>query len=299
MKTILAENLELSRIIHGHWRLAEWNKSPQELLQLTEEISALGITTFDHADIYGDYASEQLFGQALALKKELRNKIQLITKCGIKLISKKYPQRKIKYYDYSYDHIVDSVNRSLSNLNTDYIDLLLLHRPAPFFDPEEVNRAFNYLKSEGKVLHFGVSNFNPDEFEMLSSFVDQKLVTNQVEISPYCLENFENGNMNYFLKKRIKPMAWSPLAGGKLLNPNDKKSEAIFKALIEVAKELNITSISKVIFAWLVNHPAKILPVVGSGKIERIQYAIDALDVNMSTEQWYKIYTASLGEEVP
>jgi len=223
MKIKLAENLELSRIIQGHWRLADWNFKPHELLELTEKVYELGITTFDHADIYGDYSCEHLFGEALALKKELREKIQIISKCGIMLVSKKYPHRKVKYYDYSYEHIVTSVNTTLKKLNTDYLDLLLLHRPAPFFDPEEVSRALNHLKSEGKVLHFGVSNFTPEQFEMLSSYVDQKLVTNQVEISPYCLENFENGNMNYFLKERIKPMAWSPLAGGKLLNPNNKK----------------------------------------------------------------------------
>jgi predicted oxidoreductase len=124
MKIKLSENLELSRIIHGHWRLAEWKLSNQQLLTLTQQIIELGITSFDHADIYGNYSCEKLFGDALQLKKELRQHIQIITKCGIKLISDKYPERKVKHYDYSYDHIISSVNNSLKNFGTDYIDLL-------------------------------------------------------------------------------------------------------------------------------------------------------------------------------
>lgn len=292
-------HLNLSRIIHGHWRLAEWNLSPQELLRFTQEVVELGVTSFDHADIYGDYSCEEKFGEALKLDKKLRKNIQIITKCGIKLKSNKYPERNINYYDYSYDHIIHSVDNSLLNLNTDYIDLLLLHRPAPFFDPEEVARAFSHLKLCGKVLHCGVSNFTPQQFEMLNKHTDEKLVTNQVEISPYCLESFENGNMDFFLKEGIQPMAWSPLAGGKLIQPDDKKSQRIHQVLKEIADELNLDSIDKVVYAWLLNHPARISPIVGTGKIERIKHAIDAMDVKMSLEQWYKVYIASTGTELP
>ncbi len=298
MKTKLTEELELSRIVHGHWRLAEWNLSSKELLKLTDQVTELGITSFDHADIYGDYTCEELFGNTLNLKKELRKKIQIITKCGIKLISNKYPERKLKHYDYSYEHIVESVDRSLKNLKTDYIDLLLLHRPSHFFDPEEVARAFSYLKISGKVLHCGVSNFSPLQFEMLNSFTDEDLVTNQVEISPYCLDNFENGNMDFFLKESIKPMAWSPLSGGKLLDPPDEKSQRIYKVLLDIVEELNIESVDKVIYAWLLNHPVGILPIVGSRRIERIKNAVDALDIKMTLEQWFRIYTASTGKDV-
>lgn len=299
MKAKFKGGLELSRIIHGHWRLKEWNLSPQELLNLTEQTIELGITSFDHADIYGDYSCEQLFGETLSLNKTLREKIQIITKCGIKLVSSKFPERKIKYYDYSYDHIIQSVENSLENLKTDYIDLLLLHRPAPFFNPEEVAKAFSHLKLSGKVLHCGVSNFNPLQFETLNSYTDEDLVTNQVEISPYCLENFNNGNIDFFLKEKIKPLAWSPLAGGKLLNPTDEKSKRINKVLIEVANELNINSISQVIYSWILTHPAGILPIVGSGKIERLKNAMDTFKIKLTTEQWYRIYIASTGKNVP
>lgn len=155
----------LSRIIHGHWRLAEWNLSPVALLKLTEQAIDLGVTSFDHADIYGNHTCESLFGDAIALKPGIREQIRIITKCGIKLANEKFPGRKIKIYDYSYDHIISSVEQSLKNFRTDRIDILLLHRPSPFFEPEQVAKAFSHLKLKGKVLHFGVSNFSRDNLK--------------------------------------------------------------------------------------------------------------------------------------
>jgi len=298
-KVKLTKNFEVSNIIHGHWRLADWQLTNQELLTLTQQTIDLGITTFDHADIYGDYSCEKLFGNALKLKEGLRENIQIITKCGIKLLSEKYPERKIKSYDYGFDHIVKSVENSLKNFNTDYIDVLLLHRPSPFFNPEEVAEAFSYLKKQGKVLHFGVSNFNKMQFEMLNKFVEEPLVTNQIEISPYNLEHFTNGNIDYLLTNNIKPMAWSPLAGGNLLHPNTTKGNSIFSALQEVAEELSVNSLDIVIYSWLFNHPAHIIPVVGTHKINRIQNAIEASSIKMTSEQWLKIYIASVGDELP
>jgi len=298
-KVNLTDNFALSRIVHGQMRMGDWKMSNQELSVFMEELIELGVTSFDHADIYGNYSCESMLGEVISLNKGLRNKIEIITKCGIKLVSDKFPERKIKHYDYSYDHIVTSVNNSLKNLHTDYIDLLLLHRPAPFFDPEAVAKAFSVLKREGKVLYFGVSNFTPGQYEMLKKFTEEKLVTNQVEISPYYLEHFENGNIDYFLKENIKPMAWSPLAAGKLLNPHDEKGPRIMRALIQVAEELNAAPVDKIIYAWLLKHPVTILPVVGSGKIERVKSAVDALKTDMTLEQWYKIYIAALGKELP
>ncbi|WP_299527920.1 aldo/keto reductase family oxidoreductase [uncultured Lutibacter sp.] len=300
MKTIkLTNDFEISRIVHGHWRLADWNINNQELLKLTQQCIELGITTFDHADIYGNYSCEKLFGDALELKPTLRKDIQLITKCGIKLTTDKFPTRQLNHYDYSYNHIVSSVENSLNNFQTDYIDVLLLHRPSPFFNPEEVAKAFSYLKKSGKVLHFGVSNFTPQQFETLAANTDEELVTNQVEISPLCLEHFNNGNIDYLLQKNIKPMAWSPLAGGQLFNPSTEKEERIFNTLTNIANELDINSIDKLIYSWLLMHPAAIIPVVGTHKIERIKNAVEALDIEMSLEQWFQIYTASTGAGVP
>lgn len=298
-KVNLSDNFALSRIVHGQMRMGEWKKSIAELSIFMEELVGMGVTSFDHADIYGNYSCEAMLGDVLNINKSLRHKIEIITKCGIMLVSDKFLERKIKYYDYSFEHIITSVNNSLKNLRTDRIDLLLFHRPAPFFDPAIVAEAISVLKKEGKVLHFGVSNFTPGQYEMLSKFTDEKLVTNQVEISPYCLEHFENGNIDFFLKENIKPMAWSPLAGGKLLNPHDDKGPRIVRAIIQVAQELNISAIDKVIYAWLLKHPVTILPVVGTGNIERIRYAVEALEIEMTLEQWYKIYIAVLGKELP
>jgi len=298
-KVKLTTNFGLSRIVHGQMRMGDWKMSTRELSVFMEELVELGVTSFDHADIYGNYSCEAMLGEVLNLNKGLRNKIEIITKCGIKLVSDKFPERKIKHYDYSFEHIVTSVNNSLKNLQTDHIDLLLLHRPAPFFDPEVAAEAFSVLKKEGKVLHFGVSNFTPGQYEMLKKFTEEKLVTNQVEISPYCLEHFENGNMDFFLKENIKPMAWSPLAAGKLLNPHDEKGPRIMRALLQVSEELNVVPVDKVIYAWLLKHPVSMMPVVGTGKIERIKSAVNALDIDMTLEQWYKIYIAALGKELP
>lgn len=298
-KVKLTSDFEISRIVHGHWRLNDWNLNNQELLKLTQKCIELGVTTFDHADIYGNYSCEKLFGDALSLKPELRKEIQLITKCGIKLNTDKFPSRELKYYDYSYNYIVSSVENSLKNFQTEFIDLLLLHRPSPFFNPEEVAKAFSDLKKSGKVLHFGVSNFNPQQFETLNAFTDEKLVTNQVEISPLCLEHFDNGNMDYFLEKRIHPMAWSPLSGGQLLKPTTQKEHRIFKTLTEIATKLNVDSIDQLIYAWLLKHPVGIIPVVGTQHINRIKNAIEATKIDLSLEQWFKIYNASTGVELP
>lgn len=295
----LTKDLEFSRIAHGLWRLADWKMSDRELLKFIEQAIELGVTTFDHADIYGDYCCEKLFGDAIHLRKGLREEIEIVTKCGIKLLSGKFPDRKTKYYDYSFDHIVSSVDNSLKNLRTDHVDLLLLHRPAPFFDPETVARAFSELKKSGKVLHFGVSNFNPLAFEMLNSYTDEKLTTNQVEISPYCLEHFDNGNIDHFLKEKIKPMAWSPLANGRLMDPRDEKGRRINEALWEVAKELNVDAIDKIIYSWLLKHPATIIPIVGTRHIGRIKNASEAANIEMGLEQWYKIYIAATGKDLP
>jgi predicted oxidoreductase len=298
-KIKLAPDFEISRIVHGLWRLRDWNLSDQQLLQLTQQAIETGITTFDHADIYGNYTCEQKFGDALTLKKELRRDIQIVTKCGIKMRSDKYPERKLQHYDYSAAEIIATAERSLANFRTDYIDLLLLHRPSPFINPTEVAKAFTHLKKQGKVLHFGVSNFNPQQYAMVNAYLDTKLVTNQVEVSPWCLEHFQNGNMDYFLELKIKPMAWSPLAVGELFAPKNEKAQRIHNALMHVAQEMECGLIDKVIYAWLLKHPACIIPIAGTGKIERLRLAAEALDLDMSLQQWFSIYTASTGTPMP
>ncbi|MEE3243476.1 MAG: aldo/keto reductase [Bacteroidota bacterium] len=294
----LNNNLSLSRIVHGYWRLRDWNLSDDQLLKLIEQVLELGITSFDHADIYGNHTCEAYFGRALAMKPELREKMELISKCGIKMATDYNPELDIKIYDYSTEYIIKQAETSLKNLGTDRLDLLLLHRPAPFFNPEEVAKAFDQLRSSGKVLNFGVSNFSPAQFDTLQSYLDMPLATNQVEISVSCLEHFENENTEYFLKHKIKPMAWSPLAGGAIFNPKTEKDQRLTAVLKSIAAELN-TDIDQVMYAWLLKHPTGIMPIVGSQHINRIKSAVDALEIELSLEQWYKIYIASKGEDLP
>ncbi len=295
----LTEDFHMSRIVRGMWRLDEWDLNDQQLLKNVEETLDMGINTFDHADVYGDYSCEQLFGQVFNLKPGLRKRMQLVTKCGIKMLSSKYPQRKLKHYDTGYDHIISSVEQSLQNFNTDYIDLLLIHRPDPLMDPASTARAFEQLARDGKVLHFGVSNFTPRQFEMLNAFYSGELVTNQIEVSPYNLENFQNHNLEFLMKEGISPMGWSPLSGGDIYQPSDQKGMRVKKQLEDVARELGVDGIDKVIYAWILRHPAGILPITGTAKTSRVQRAVDALNIPLTREQWFKIYSASLGADVP
>src|SRR5688572_12386347 len=203
-----------SRIIAGAWR---WSLPDDQVKQLIHQSLDVGITTFDHADIYGDHSNEEIFGNVLRKHPSLRERMEIVTKCGIKFPSQKRPSSWVKHYDTSKNHIKWSVDNSLKVLNTDCIDLLLIHRPDPLLDPVEVADAFSSLRQSGKVLHFGVSNFTPTQFEMLQSYLSFPLVTNQLEISiTHNLPLFD-GSLDILMKHRVSPMGWSPLGGGKLV----------------------------------------------------------------------------------
>lgn len=294
----LTEDLSFSRIIHGLWRLSDWNMSNEEVLKLIEDCLEAGITTFDHADIYGNYTCEKKFGDALALKPELRKQMEIVTKCGIKLVSDNRPEHSIKSYDTSKEHILASVNKSLENFQTDYIDVLLIHRPDPYMDPVQVAEAFTQLKNEGKARYFGVSNFKRSQFKMLQSYLDFPLITNQIELSAYNLENFEDGTLDLCQEERIAPMAWSPLAGGSIFSADDERAKSLRDKLEKIALEIGAKGIDEVLYAWLISHPANIMPIVGSGKMSRIESAICSLDLTLTRDQWFDILQAAMGREV-
>jgi predicted oxidoreductase len=295
----MTEDLSFSRIIHGLWRLADWNQSKEDTLSLIQYNIENGITTFDHADIYGSYTCEALFGEALNLQPSIREKMEIVTKCGIVLPSDNRPEHKTHHYNTSKKHILTSVENSLQNLKTDYIDLLLVHRPDPFMNGEEVAEAFTQLKDEGKVRHFGVSNFKDHQWNMLQSYLPFPLITNQIELSAYNLENFEDGTLNLCQEKRVAPMAWSPLAGGAIFKGEDEKAIRLQHTLKKVQAETGAKGIDEVLYAWLLNHPANIMPIVGSGKKERIQHAIDSLTISLNHDQWFEILQTSMGHDVP
>lgn len=292
----LVDDLQFSRIIHGQWRLADWELSDQQVLHLVEQCLDLGITTIDTADIYGQYECESLFGKALSLKPEIREKLEIVTKCGIKLTSKE--DVSLNHYDSSKKHIIESVHSSLKNMNIEYIDVLLIHRPDVLMNPSEVADAFSLLKQQGKVRHFGVSNYSPSQVTMLQSYLDMPLITNQVELSVLERGQFENGTIDQAIERKMAPMAWSPLAGGSIFTSNDEKVVRVRTTLEKMTVEMGATSIDQVMYAWLLKHPANIMPIVGSGKIERIRNAVDALKLTMTREQWYELWVASRGKPV-
>ncbi len=289
---------EVSRLALGAWRLADWKLPPGELLELIELALDLGITTFDHADIYGDHTCEGLFGEALALRPELRQRMELVGKCGIKLLSERRPDRRLTHYDTGREHIVESVDSSLRLLGTDRLDLLLIHRPDPLMDPDETAAAFTELHRAGKVLHFGVSNFTPAQFEMLAARSPRPLVTNQVEISLLELQAWRDGTLDQCQRLGIAPMAWSPLAGGRLFGDTGEAAARVRSVLGELATELGAGP-DQLALAWLLAHPAGIVPIVGSGRPERIRSAAAACDLSLAREPWFQLWTASTGEDVP
>lgn len=297
--TANAQPFPISDIAHGMWRLHQWNLTKGQLQHFVEEAIGMGIATFDHADIYGNYTCESMFGNMLAQKTSLRQQMQLVTKCGIRLVSVNRPENRFHTYDTSASHIIRSVETSLKNLRTDYLDLLLIHRPDPLMNAAEVAQAFTTLRNSGKVLHFGVSNFKPWQFDLLQSQLDFPLVTNQVEVSLLKMDAMHDGTLDQCQQRGIRPMAWSPLAGGELFGKAaTPQTVRLQKTLNDVAAEMKAAP-DQVALAWLLRHPARIVPVVGTGNIDRLRGAADALKLNLSHELWFRLWTASAGHEVP
>lgn len=224
--------------------------------------------------------------------------MQIVTKCGIKLVSQKFPYHQLHCYDTSKAHIIKSAENSLRNLSTDYIDLLLIHRPDPFMNADETAEAFYILKKSGKVLHFGVSNFLPNQFNLLQSRLDFPLVTNQIEVSVLNTENFDNGNIDFLQEKKISPMVWSPFAGGRMFLENSEQANRVRNVLNEIAHKYQV-GIDTVAAAWLLAHPVNFIVVLGSGKVNRIKSALKGLEIKLTCEEWFKLWVASKGNDVP
>lgn len=290
----LNKDVELSRIIQGMWRQNEWGYDSKELLDFIKKVHEEGITTFDHADIYGNYLVEEKFGEALKLDPSFRERIELISKVGIKLVSENRPENRAHAYDNSFEHIVTSAERSLKNLNTDHLDLLLIHRPSMFMDPEEVAKAFDKLKKEGKVKSFGVSNFKPSQFSLLSSCYPE-LVTNQIELSPIATEHFFDGTTDLMIEKKVPMMIWSPLAGGKIFT--EERYGGLREILNAVASTHGVSA-ETILYAWLLAHPGKMIPICGSGKLERVKSAVRAKDIKLSTDEWFMILQGGMGRDI-
>ncbi|MBY4837226.1 MULTISPECIES: aldo/keto reductase family oxidoreductase [Pantoea] len=294
-QAIAPQGPSFSPLIAGYWRLMEWGMTPQQVVQFIEHHLALGITTVDHADIYGDYQCEAAFGAALRLAPGLREKLQIVTKCGIATRAK--PEHRIGHYITEASHILHSAENSLRHFHTDYLDLLLIHRPDPLMDADEIAEAFTALHQSGKVRHFGVSNFTASQFTLLQSRLPFSLVTNQLEISPLEQTSLLDGSLDQCQQNRIRPMAWSCLGGGRLFN--DPHYQPLRDELEQVKQEIGASNIEQVVYAWVMKLPSRPLPIIGSGKIERVKEAVGACQLTLDRQQWFRIRKAAIGYDVP
>lgn len=283
--------------IAGCMRWGKWGAefSTAAYRTMIEACLQNGITSFDHADIYGDYTTEAEFGEALKDNSSLRQQLKLITKCGIQMMGSNRPEHTIKSYNTSKTHIIRSVERSLRNFGTDYLDILLIHRPDPLLDPAEVADAVDQLKQQGKILSFGVSNFLPHQVDILIPHTT--LDYNQVEISIIQPQAFANGILENCIKHRITPMAWAPLGGGLFTDDSHPHFRSIVAVATELAEKYN-TGLNEILLAWLHTHPSGILTVIGTTKIERLLQAKIAAFIRLEREDWFKLLVASTGEDV-
>ncbi|MCL5246354.1 aldo/keto reductase [Cellulophaga sp. 20_2_10] len=284
-----------SRIIAGTMTWGNWGRglSESEIIKLMQHCLTVGVTTFDHADIYGGYTNEAMFGAAFANSGISRKDMQLITKCGIQHVCEAR-SNKIGHYEYSKEYIINSVNQSLKNLKTDYIDFLLLHRPSPLMHPLEVSEAIYQLKKEGKIIDFGVSNFSPSQIQMIETAVP--VLGNQVEFSLTQNRVMYDGTFDDCITNKRMAMAWSSL--GSYFKEKNEKTTRIKEALEGLTKKYNATE-DQLLLAWVLKHPAVVFPVIGTANPDRITAAINALEINLELEDWFVLLEASQGHSVP
>lgn len=291
----LSDSLDMSRLVYGMWRLGDdTDTSADHVEAKIQACLDQGITTFDQADIYGGYAAEAVLGNALRTNPGLRKQMEIVTKCDIVAPMGRYADAKAKYYDTSRAHILKSVETSLSEMAIDHIDLLLIHRPDPFMDHHETGAVLDEVVASGKVGAVGVSNFRPWDWKLLQSAMKTQLVTNQIEISLGEIKPFTNGDLAFHQQHGRPVMAWSPLGGGLLMAGNPP----VGVVADEIGEEFSVDR-AAVAVAFLLVHPAGILPVLGTNNLDRIKRISDALKVNLDRESWFRLYEAALGHEVP
>lgn len=285
----------LSPIISGTMNWGVWdknltNKEMESTIQLCVENK---ITTFDHADIYGSYTTEADFGKAFKASKISREKVQLITKCGIQMIAENR-KNKIKHYDYSKEYIIWSVEESLKKLKTDYVDVFLLHRPSPLMQADEIAEAVEKLKSEGKIIDFGLSNFTSSQTELIRQKTEVSF--NQVQFSATHFEAMTDGSFDYMQMHKIRPLSWNPL--GTVFREDTKKTRRLKKLLSTLVEKYHLGS-DTLLLAWILKHPAGVIPIAGTVNVARIQSLIKAAELDLDKEDWFAIWTESMGNDVP
>lgn len=292
----LTDGLSLSRIVYGMWRLGDGkDTSPAHVQAKIEACLAQGITSLDQADIYGGYTAEAILGRCLKAAPRLRDHVEIVTKCDIVAPVGRYADARVKYYDTSAAHIARSIDFSLQSLATDRIDLLLIHRPDPLMDPAETGAALDRAIASGKVRAVGVSNFRPHDWTLLQSSMRARLATNQIELSLLAHAAFADGDLAFLQERGVAPMAWSPLGGGRLFSG---AHGALVARLETIGKAAGADATAAAV-AWLLHHPARIMPVMGTNAPGRIATLGKAFDVPMDRQTWFELYTLAMGHEVP
>jgi len=272
------------------WGLWGKNLSPGDMAQKIENAVSLGVSSFDHADIYGHYTTEAAFGKAFAQCSLQREDIELISKCGIQLVHKSRGA-KVKHYNYRTSYIVQQVEQSLLNLQTDYLDVFLLHRPSPLMQVDEIKEAITKLQEEGKIKSFGVSNFTPAQIQYLSADLD--ISTNQIECSLSHHQPLEDGTLLFHQQQDIQTMAWSPL--GDVFSRDT--SSVVHSALASLSEKYGCSS-AQLLIAWLIKHPAYIYPVLGTTQTHHLREAVDSQSIDLDLQDWFILYEAARGQEV-
>lgn len=290
-----------SKVVFGTWRILddERTRTKEGLLSVFKSCLEVGITTIDTAEIYGSYRVEEAIGAALALDKSLRQHLQIVTKCGIYVPNEFHPERKTPFYNATADRIIKSAEKSLRFLNTDYIDLLLIHRPDWLTSVDETAKGLNQLLSAGKIRSVGVSNYSATQFEALNSRMDKPLITNQLEFSLLHMDPIYDGTFDHAQQHRYKPMAWSPLARALLMDPTHAPSQRIHSACKELSAKYDGASVDQLAYAWIMAHPSQPLTVIGTHKTERIHAAAAAAQIKLEREDWYALWTAAMGHSIP
>ena len=289
-------SVKLSPIIAGvmNWGIWDKNLNTNEMNHLINLFFENGITSFDHADIYGGYTTEAAFGKAWANSKIDRKKVQLISKCGIQYVSENRPENVIKHYNYSKEYIIWSAENSLKNLQTDYLDVFLLHRPSPLLQADEVAEAVEKLKSDGKIISFGVSNFTPFQTELLRQKTEVSF--NQIQFSATNHEAMLDGSLDYMQLHKITPMAWNPL--GVVFRENTEQTQRLKLLFSKLVDKYHVGS-DLILLAWIIQHPANILPIAGTINVSRIQQLMKAKSLILDSQDWFAIWTESMGNKVP
>lgn len=291
---------EFSRLVYGTWRILE-DPAPtaQELNRRINFCVELGMTTLDTAEIYGIYEVEEALGKAIALSPGLRDKLEIVTKAGIYIPCKYHPERHTAHYNATGARMVKSLEKSLRFLQTDHVELQLVHRPDWLTSADDTASGLNQLLRDGKIRHAGVSNYNVHQFDLLNSRMDAPLVTNQVEFHLLQMDPICDGTLHQCEKLGLAPMAWSPMAQGRLFDPKNEAAQRIKVAADKMASRYNGATVEQLAYAWILAHPSKPLPIVGTNKIERIQTAAAAVDIKLEREDWYAMWEAAQGRQIP